>query len=427
MNARSFCIGSFQKIMKNLKTLFAASSLLAAVSAFGAGYQIIEQGAANMGNAMAGATANANCDASAAFWNPSAACAMPLEVGKTRVDSVVSLVLPTLCVNDRGSTPSALMGPNSEGSCGTNEVVPNFYVVHRFTEDLYGTLSVTAPYGLESKYNGDWFGRMQGTRSYLYTTDVNPGFAYRVNDWFSVGGGVSAQFAYCTLASYIPGMGTLDYTGQSWSVGGNIGFTVQYAEDGRFGFSWRSQVSHTLTGGEHLNDVLRADISADMYMPDTFTVGIYQRLRGAFREFAVMAEYAYTRWSVFEDVTIEGGTAGTVKIPENWEDTSRVALGFHYYPEEIENLTIRIGAAYDESPVNGAKNRTSRIPCSDRIWASCGIGYKIGNVSFDLAYSYIFVLDSSMDRTESLPLPTTLRGDYYAHIHVISAQIGFEF
>lgn len=88
--------------MKNIKNLLAVSSLVAANFAFAAGYQIVEQGAANMGNAMAGATANANNDASAAFWNPSAACFMPLEVGKTRVDSVLSLVLPTLCVNDRG-------------------------------------------------------------------------------------------------------------------------------------------------------------------------------------------------------------------------------------------------------------------------------------------------------------------------------------
>ena len=82
---------------------------------------------------------------------------------------------------------------------------------------------------------------MKGTRSYLYTTDINPSIAYKVNDWFSIGGGVSAQFAYCTLASYTP-YGNLDYTGQSWSIGGNIGFSIQYAEDGRFGFSWRSQV-----------------------------------------------------------------------------------------------------------------------------------------------------------------------------------------
>ena len=195
--------------MKNIKNLLAVSSLAAANFAFAAGYQIVEQGAANMGNAMAGATANANNDASAAFWNPSAACFMPLEVGKTRVGSVLSLVLPTLCVNDRGSSPSALMGPSSHGTCGTNEFVPNFYVVHRFTEELFGTFSLTAPYGLESKYNSDWFGRMQGTRSYLYTTDINPSIAYKVNDWFSIGGGVSAQFAYCTLASYTP-YGNLD-------------------------------------------------------------------------------------------------------------------------------------------------------------------------------------------------------------------------
>ena len=144
--------------MKNIKNLLAVSSFAAANFAFAAGYQIVEQGAANMGNAMAGATANANNDASAAFWNPSAACFMPLEVGKTRVDSVLSLVLPTLCVNDRGSSPSALMGPSSHGTCGTNEFVPNFYVVHRFTEELFGTFSLTAPYGLESKYNSDWFG-----------------------------------------------------------------------------------------------------------------------------------------------------------------------------------------------------------------------------------------------------------------------------
>lgn len=420
--------------MKNTNIILAAAAFVAANAAFAAGYQIVEQGAGNMGNAMAGATVNANNDASAAFWNPSAAACTSLEVGGTRVDSVLSVVLPTLCVNDTGSTPSILTSGSRHGSCGTNELVPNFYAMHRFTEDIYGTLSITAPYGLESKYNTDWFGRIQGSRSYLYTTDFNPGFAYKVTDWLSIGGGVSAQFAYCSLSSAIPGflVGSpsdmiIDYTGQSWSIGGNAGFTIKYAEDGRFGFAWRGKVSHNLSGAEHLNDVARNDITADMYMPDTFTVGIYQRLRGSLREFAVMAEYAYTRWSVFENVTIEGASSGTITIPENWDDASRVALGFHYYPEEIENLTIRIGAAYDESPVNGAKNRTSRIPCSDRIWASCGLGYKIGNISFDLAYSYIFVIDSSMDRTEMAPVPTTLRGDYYAHIHVLSAQIGIEF
>ncbi len=410
--------------MLQIKTSISALALSSACATLmGSGYQIIEQGAANMGTAMAGATANANSDASAAFWNPSAAAFMPLEDGRTRVDSVLSAVLPTLCVNNTGSTPGAAMGPENHGTCGTNELVPNLYAVHKLNDRISATLSISAPYGLESKYNSDWFGRAMAERSYLFTTDFNPGFSIKINDWLSIGGGVSAQFAYCTLTQFQPATGgTLDFTGQSWSIGGNAGFTIKYAEDGRFGFAWRGAVSHTLSGNAHLNNSVIAPISADMSMPDTFTAGIYQRLRGDFKEFAVMAEYAYTRWSVFQDLYIEG--IGASPIKQNWKDTSRVAVGFHYYPEKIENLTLRIGACYDESPVPSAKDRTPRIPCSDRVWASCGAGYKYGPFSFDLAYSYIFVLDSTMDRTEGA---MTLRGDYYAHIHVISAQVGFEF
>lgn len=409
--------------MGKLKTILAGFGVSALASgAFAAGYQIIEQGASNMGTAMAGAVVNANNDASAAFWNPSAASFMGLDVGKTRVDSVLSIVVPTLCVNNRGSTP-AIPGTDNHGTCGTNELVPNFYVAHRLSEDFTVTLSVTAPYGLESKYNTNWFGKYQAERSYLYTTDVNPSIAYQITDWLSIGAGISGQFAYCSLSQYTP-YGMMDLTGESWGVGGNAGFTIKYAEDGRFGFSWRSSVYHDLTGAQHFNDIKTASISADMYMPDTFTVGLYQRLRGCLSEFAVMVDYCFTRWSVFDELKVEG--IGAPAIPENWKDTSRISFGIHYYPKEIEGLTLRVGGCYDESPVRSAQDRTARIPCSDRFWASCGAGYKYGPFTFDIAYSYIFVLDSSMDRYEA-SVGSTLRGDYYAHIHVISGQIGFEF
>jgi len=398
------------------------AALALSTLAYGAGYQVIEQGASNIGTAMAGATANANNDASAAFWNPAAASFMDLENGQTRLDATISGVIPTLEFRDKGTT-GPYMGSNPKGSCGTDEVVPNFYAVHKFTDNLAGTLSITAPYGLESNYNSDWVGRMEGLRSYLFTSDFNPSLAYKVTDWLSVSGGLSAQFAYCTLTQYTP-LGNLDLAGDSWGIGGNIGIAVQYAEDGRFGFSWRSAVKHTLKGNSHLNDSVIAPISADMSMPDTFTMGIYQRLRGDFKELAVMMEYAYTRWSVFDELYVEG--TGQPAIPENWEDTSRVGVGFHYYPDWLENTTLRIGSSYDQSPVPSAQDRTVRIPCSDRIWLSCGLGYKFGQYSIDLAYSYIFVVDSEIDRYEQ-SVHTTVDGEYFAHIHVISLQFGFVF
>ena len=411
----------------NGKILLSAAALAAsACAASAAGYQIIEQGAANLGAGMAGASANAGNDASTAFWNPSAAVSMDLQAGETRVDSAVFAVIPKLCLAiDPNSSAPTPFGGNFDGNCATNSIVPQFFLVHRFSEDVYGTLSITAPWGLESDYAGDWIGNTSALRSYLFTADFNPSIVYRVNDWLSVSGGVSAQFAYCTLSQilpvFFPGQ-KFDMTGQDWSIGGNVGFTIKYAEDGRIGFQWRSAVEHTLDGNAHLNgSTILAPISADMHMPHVFTVGAYQRLRGDFREFAVMAEYAYTMWSAFDNLTVNG-LPFAVRVEEDWKDTSRISLGFHYYPDYIENLTLRLGSCFDESPVKSPQHRTERIPCADRVWLSTGVGYTYGNISIDLAYTYIFVIGNT--DIDTMP---NVKGEYFAHIHVIGLQLGLKF
>ena len=414
-------------VKKNIAAVFTAG--LMSLCANGAGYQIVEQGASNQGTAMAGSTANANADASAAFWNPSAATAVDLDVGETRVDATLSFIMPTLSFQDKGSQ-SIIGGPVKDNDCAVNSVVPNIYGVHRLTEDIYLTMSSTAPYGLESRYGTNWVGRAQALRSYLMTLDFNPSIVYKINDWISINGGVSAQYAYCSLTQYsvtqVGGMlipGVLDMTGDSWGIGGNAGFTINYLPDGRFGFQWRSKVEHTLTGTYQFNGIQGGDIKADMCTPDTFTVGIYQRLRGPLEKFAIMAEYAYTRWSVFDELYVDG-IQGSTAIKENWKDTSRVAVGLHYYP--IENLVLRIGSAFDESPVHSAQDKTPRIPCEDRVWLSCGIGYTFGQFSVDVGYSYILLVgDSNIDRSEGSF--GTVKGSYGGHIHVLSAQVGFKF
>lgn len=406
-----------------------------AATARGAGYQIIEQGAANMGNAMAGAVSNANSDASAAFWNPSTVFFTGLNEGETRIDTSVFFVIPTLRFSDdNGTNPGTAGGANRNGDCSVNSVVPNFYAVHRLSEDFAVAFSVTAPYGLESDYYDDWIGRMQGLRSYLYTTDFNPSIAYKICDWLTVSGGVSAQFAYCTLnqtavqqagSMYVPF--TLDLTGQGWSVGGNIGFTIRYCDTGRFGFQWRSAVDYTLEGNAHSNGKnIIAPISADMSMPDTFTMGVYQRLGGDFRNFALMFDYCYTRWSVFDQLEVKG--IGADPIRENWKDTSRISFGMHYYPDFIENLTFRLGTCFDESPVRSPAERTVRIPCRDRVWLSVGIGYTYGNYSVDISYCYIFLTGSSgINRYEPGFGGSRTSGNYSGHINVAAVQFGYKF
>ena len=117
------------------KQILTASAMIVACLTYGAGFQTLEQGASNFGTANAGATVNANADASAAFWNPSAGFNAGLKVGETKVDAAFSLVVSAFDFVQSGT------GIQS-GDAGCESVVPNFYVLHRLSEDFMLSLSV---------------------------------------------------------------------------------------------------------------------------------------------------------------------------------------------------------------------------------------------------------------------------------------------
>lgn len=78
-----------------IKQTSALCALFGACASFGAGFQVLEQGASNLGTALAGSTVNANSDASSAFWNPSASFSMDLRPGDTVMDSGMNFVIPS--------------------------------------------------------------------------------------------------------------------------------------------------------------------------------------------------------------------------------------------------------------------------------------------------------------------------------------------
>ncbi len=422
------------------KRIIALSALFCAyTSVIGAGFQTLEQGAANMGNANAGATVNSNADASAAFWNPSAGFNIGLKTGETKLDVAASIVASTFdFVGNWNNQP-----PKKSGDAGYVSVVPNMFLMHQLKEDIMLSLSITAPYALETKYDDNWVGNNCALHSNVTTIDINPSIAYKVNDWLTIAGGVSAQWAHGKLTSMplagispIYGNEELKVTGSGWGVGGNIGFTINYAEDGRVGFHWRSEVSHTIKGNSKF--VLPAiplptggsqrtvgPVELDLTTPHTFNIGWYQRLRGDLKKFAVMAEYSYTMWSCFEDLTINfRDTGGNLQSQrEDWRDTSRVGIGMHYYA--TDDLTLRLGTAWDQTPIKSSSLRYARIPCTDRIWLTAGIGYKYENWNFDLGYMFIwFYDDPKMNDHSSLG---TLKGYFEGRAHVASFQVGYKF
>jgi len=420
------------------KIIIATAICTAATQLWASGFQIVEQGASNLGTALAGATVNANGDASAAFWNPSASFFVNggLEVGEMKTDSALSFIVPdfrfkpTLAKDPSGAD---IVGSDG-GNAGGTSIVPNFYMIYKIAEDWNFTLSLTSPYGLETKYTNDFVGRYHGIKSNVMTIDINPSIAYQVCDWFSVSAGASAQYvsAELTQASDIgPFTDVFSVVkGHGWSAGFNLGMTFQYDEKGRIGVGYRSQVSHTVEGSMQVRHPMLAaaggDVEASVSLPNVVNVGLYQRFYGDLEDFAVMVDYSWTQWSTFKDLTVvDSGSGGVLSSTnESWKDTSRVSLGMHYYP--TENLTLRLGTTWDESPIRSTKLRTPRIPDANRLWIATGLGYHDDWWNVELAYAYIIFDASYMDNDEDLK-KGHLQGSFSGAAHVISLQVGLKF
>jgi long-chain fatty acid transport protein len=83
---------------------------------------------------------------------------------------------------------------------------------------------------------------------------------------------------------------------------------------------------------------------------------------------------------------------------------------------------VRAGTAWDQTPVPSARYRTARIPDSDRVWASLGLGYQLFEwARVDLSYAHVFGMKVSTTNRD----PVTgheLRGTFEGGADIVGVQ-----
>src|ERR1700745_3841875 len=67
-------------------------------------------------------------------------------------------------------------------------------------------------------------------------------------------------------------------------------------------------------------------------------------------------------------------TPSSRACPVGWNNSVRYSLGLRYDP--TRQWSLRLGTAYDETPVPSDVLRTPRIPDSDRIWTTFGVAFR---------------------------------------------------
>lgn len=433
-------------------------------SLFGSGFALHEHSVSGLGNGFAGGSAIAD-DASTIFFNPA---------GMTRFDrplltASVHAIMPEASYEDRGSTTGGapIMGPND--TTDDVAIVPNMFYVHPVNESLSLGVGVSVPYGLVTDYEHDWVGRYVAWKSDLATINFNPALSWKVNDKLSLGFGLNIMRAEAELSNAIdlglallsrvqsgqipvgalpPGLldqvmatrGTTAFDaglvlkGEDFGYGFNAGALYEISDRTRFGIHFRSEVDVELEGDADFTvGALEAIFGAafpdqigraNLDLPGTLSVSVYHEIND---QWAIMADLFHTWWESFEYLVIEfeEGTPNNSIVPELWDNTFRYSIGTNYRPND--KLVLRAGLVYDESPVPSDVYRSPRIPDSDRIWLSFGLGYQLNDqMRFDAGYVHIFVDDMAINN----PTHTAgviLRGDVSARVDIFSVSGSYRF
>jgi len=420
------------------------SALLALVitqPVFAAGFSLTEYSVKGMGSAYAGSTSGLD-EAATLFWNP----AGMTRLSGTRIALGAVLVDFSSKFRDRGSsrrlsTPvGAVELPSNGGSgdAGGTFVTPNAYLTSAINDRLVLGIGVHAPFGLETRYDKDWIGRYHAIKSSIKTIDINPSMAWRLNESWSIGAGVSAQYvdAELTNAVFTGGPdGLVKLRADDWSFGFNLGLLFEPGEGTRIGLSWRSAIDHRLKGDRRLSGLGSAidgkvGAATSVKLPANIAFGIRHALTD---KLSLMGDVTWTGWSSFDElrVSFDDNSADAV-TSTSWNDNFRLSLGLAW--EALPAWTFRGGAMYDQSPVPGKEERTAAIPDADRYWLAAGASWRVTpDIAIDIAYAHLFFTGADIERTIDLvpqapgAFQDTLRGRFDNAVDGLAVELRYRF
>jgi long-chain fatty acid transport protein len=394
------------------------------------GFAIKDQSPSGAGTSFASSTSTAE-DASVIFYNPAGLA----HLSGSNILFGAAAIAPVNKLKSSSGTFPALLGGGPTGGASTEDdvtpdaIIPVIYGQWDYSPDLKFGFGLNAPFGLSSSYAPTWLGRFHAVTTKLKTINFNPTAAYRLSDKLSVGGGFQIAYAQSRLANAIStttGEGFIDVDGDDFGLGWTIGVLVEPWKGTRFGVSYRSDIDHVLDGSGRVTPGVGApvdvSIEAGLHLPETVRFGFSQDIKP---NLSLHLGAAWRRWSRVEErrvnfdapVAILGG-ASSIATNADWKNTWYLAAGAIYKP--TKKLILRIGAAYDESPVPDS-TRGPSIPLGDGASISFGATYKVLE-NFDITAAYVHIFQD--DATVSLINPATgnLSAEFEAHTDVFAVQ-----
>ena len=389
-------------------------------------------------------------NASAAFNNPAALPAL----ADQQLSFDAQYFMSSASFTNQGSTDAIsqpLTGSNG-GDPGSNTLVPGLYYSYRLSDRFGLGLTINAPFGLETEWDSStWVGRYQSVKTGIQTLNINPALGYKIDETWSIGGGISFQEAKAELSSAIDfgavcfalldpttcaGIGLpapqaadgfLKLEGEDTGIGYHLGLLYQTAKT-RIGVTYRSQINYTLEGDADFTTPAQAAAfapaftdtqgSVDLTLPEVASIGIAHHPSD---QWAVFADATWTRWSRIKEYHIRFANPAQPDqiLPRNWKDTWRLAVGADY--KLNPQWMLQGGLAYAQSAIPDETFDPS-IPTSDAYWLNLGTKYQASNsVTLSFGIAHIFFDARTINYTGSYS--ETVRGTVDPELNVLNARL----
>ncbi|CAJ1836463.1 OmpP1/FadL family transporter [Aeromonas sp. 82P] len=406
----------------------AIALLVIAGQTHAAGFQLAEQSATGLGRAFAGEAAIAD-NASVLSRN----AATMTRFDKMALSGGAIYVSPD--VNIEGKTAGLLTHADATAhDIAAAAWVPNAYLIIPLSEQWRLGFSATSYYGLGVKMPDNYSAGHFGNVSDIKTMDLGTSLAYRINEMWSIGAGISAIQGEGEVGGVFnvgPHKIVKHLEGDGWALGWNAGMLLTPSQNTRVGLSYRHDTTLTLEGNaQGANGLTPYEDTGrlDLPLPATAELALFHQLTD---KLALHGSLNWTNWSKFVQLEAELDHQGSMHIKdEHWEDSWRYAIGMTY--QVTPKWQLRSGVAYDASPVP-ADRRTISIPDADRLWYSLGMGYQFTpNLTVDLGLTLID--GKKVDVTEKMELQpgnpmttSTFQGTSEGDAWLAGAQLSYLF
>ena len=379
--------------------------------AYAAGFQLLEQDAASIGEFHAGYAALGR-DASTGFYNPAGLTFIKnkqVVFGGLEAISDVKYTGNISVTGIDGGTPQPVVAQG-----GVSAFVPFFHYAQPLCDKYYFSFNIDVPFGSKVSYGRSTLIQYATVRANLQTVDISPAIGYQANDKLSLGAGLDFQPMMAQFVQMgINGSDTANSTNKMNDIGYGVHFggIYQYSSTGRVGLSYHSQVFHHVTGysllrgplADSWNDgksIRSNGASMNITLPAYTALSVVENVNP---QLTVMGSAIFTQWSVVNTLILKNvaGLVDTVPSqnvnvidPQHFRNTWTLSVGADY--NVSEKMILRGGLGYDQTPTNNSY-RNVLLPDNNRYIVALGGHYQsTKTIGIDLSWMHVFMSNAAI-------------------------------